>query len=109
MRKIINGKLYDTNTATPIGTWSNNLPTSDFRHETTTLYITKKGNFFIAGESGPLGRYAYSVGNIISRGEGMFALTKEEALDWVEKHLETNKLETKKFEDYFIIDLVEEA
>jgi hypothetical protein len=103
MRKIIEGKIYDTNTATEIGTWSNNLSTRDFRNETTTLYITKKGNFFMAGESGPMGSYAYSVGNGTSGGEGMFALTKEEALEWAERHLEA-----KEYEEYFK-DIIEEA
>ncbi len=103
MRKIIEGKIYDTNTATEIGTWSNNLSTRDFRNETTTLYITKKGNFFMAGESGPMGSYAYSVGNVTSGGEGMFVLTKEEALEWAERHLDV-----KEYEKYFK-DIIEEA
>lgn len=103
MKKLIDGKVYNTDTATPIGTWSNNLSTRDFRNETATLYVTKKGAFFVAGESGPMGSFAYSVGNMTSGGEGLFALTKEEALEWAERHLD--------LEDYeeFFSDMIEEA
>lgn len=103
MKKIINRKVYNTETATPIGTWSNNLSTRDFRNETATLYVTKKGAFFVAGESGPMGSFAHSEGNMTSGGEGLFALTIEEALEWAERHLD--------LEDYeeFFSDMIEDA
>lgn len=103
MKKIIDGKVYNTETARIIGTWSNNLSTSDFRNETATLYVTKKGNFFVAGESGPMGSFAYSVGDMTSGGEGLFTLTREEALGWAERHLDPED-----YEEYFS-DLIEEA
>lgn len=103
MKKIIDGKMYNTDTATPIGTWSNNLSTRDFRNETATLYVTKKGAFFVAGESGPMGSFAYSVGDMTSGGEGLFALTKKEALEWAERYLDPED-----YEEYFS-DLIEEA
>jgi len=57
----------------------------------------------VAGESGPLGCFAKSVGNGSTGGEGLFTLTREEALEWAERHLDP--------EDYeeFFSDLIEEA
>lgn len=103
MKKILEGKVYNTETARVIGTWSNNLPISDFRNETATLYVTKKGNFFVAGESGPMGSFAHSEGNMTSGGEGLFALSKREALDWAERHLDAEEYEE------FFADIIEEA
>ena len=103
MKKIIDGKVYNTDTATRIGSWSNNLSSRDFRNESATLYVTKKGSFFVAGESGPMGSFAYSVGDMTSGGEGLFALTREEALEWAERHLNPED-----YEEHFS-DMIEEA
>ena len=81
MKKIIDGKVYNTETADSIGSYWNGYDQSDFHYEELTLYKTKKGSFFVAGESGPLGCFAKSVGNgFTSGGEGLFTLTREEAL-----------------------------
>ena len=103
MKKVIHSTVYNIEPATPIGTWCNNPSTRDFRNETATLYVTKKGAFFVAGESGPMGSFAYSVGDMTSGGEGLFALTIEEALEWAERHLD--------LEDYeeFFSDMIEDA
>ena len=39
MKKIINGRKYDTETAKEIGYWSNGYPCSDFNHCNETLYL----------------------------------------------------------------------
>lgn len=103
MKKIIGGKLYNTETADPIGSYWNGHTQGDFHYEELTLYKTKKGNFFVAGESGPLGCFARSAGNGTSGGEGLFALTREEALEWAERHLDPED-----YEEHFS-DLIEEA
>ena len=103
MKNVIDGKRYDTATATEIGTYSNDLPVSDFRNETITLYVTKRGNFFIAGESGPMGYFATSVGNETRGGDGLEALGKEEALEWAERYLDCED-----YESYFK-GMIEEA
>jgi hypothetical protein len=103
MKKIIDGKVYNTETADSIGIYWNGYAQSDFHYEELTLYKTKKGSFFVAGESGPLGCFAKSVGNGFTGGEGLFTLTREEALEWAERHLDPED-----YEEYFS-DLIEEA
>ena len=45
MKKIINGRKYDTETAKEIGYWSNGYPCSDFNHCEETLYLKKTGEY----------------------------------------------------------------
>ena len=47
MKKIINGKIYNTKNAIKLVCVSNNLWYSDFRNLTEGLFITKKWNFFV--------------------------------------------------------------
>lgn len=88
MRKIIDGKAYDTETAdlicslSPVG-----YSRSDFRWEDTSLYRTKKGRFFIAGEGGALSRWARSIGdNGHGPGDGLTLVDDDEARSLVERH-----------------------
>jgi len=78
MKKVIDGKTYNTKTATEIGNYHNSLGLSDFRHIDESLYVTKKGTYFTAGDGGPMTKYAEH-----SNG-GMEILSKEEALQWCE-------------------------
>lgn len=52
MKKIINGKMYNTETATELGDFWNGLSTSDFRNLSETLYRKKNGEFFLYGQGG---------------------------------------------------------
>jgi len=52
MKKIINGKRYDTETAQLIGSASYSNRT-DFRFWSEELYRKKTGEFFLYGEGGP--------------------------------------------------------
>lgn len=84
MKKIINGKIYNTDTATRIGgdVHSNR---SDFRYEDTDLYRTPKGAFFLQGEGGPYSRWSRPCGsNGMSGGHGIQAMSAIEALAWCE-------------------------
>jgi len=86
MKQVIGGKVYNTETAEEIGSYANNLGTRDFRDLEETLYKTRKGNFFIAGEGGALTRWAKIAGDGSGPGEGIEALNKQEALAWCESH-----------------------
>ena len=61
MKKIINGRKYDTDTASMVGEWSDGYP-SDFRYEAETLYRKRNGEYFILGEGNAMSRYAESRG-----------------------------------------------
>lgn len=87
MRKIINGKLYDTNTAELIDTYYNEYPASDFKHYSEELYKKKTGEFFLYGEGGALSKYAKSCGtNSWTGGSALTPLTEEEAKKWLEEY-----------------------
>jgi len=105
MKRVIEGKRYDTSTAQEIGAWRNGHPTSDFEYCEEKLYLTSKGNFFLAGEGGAYSRYAQSHGNATGGGEAITPLTREEAFQWAQEHLEP--------EDYadspYFSDLIEDA
>ena len=52
MKKIIEGKVYDTETADCAAEWSSPHTRSDFHYCEEGLYRTKKGTWFLAGEAG---------------------------------------------------------
>ncbi len=54
MRKIINGKTYNTETATKIATGNNGKSPRDCWYRTEELYKTKKGSYFICNEHSDL-------------------------------------------------------
>jgi len=103
MKQVIEGLRYDTETAQEIGNYSNNLGDRDFHNINESLYITKNGRFFLAGEGGPLTKYAQAAGNMTSGGERIIALSQGEALDWCEQHLDADE-----YEKYFQ-DMISEA
>lgn len=52
MKKIINGKKYDTDTAKEVGYSNNGLLSTDIDYIEETLYQKKTGEFFLYGEGG---------------------------------------------------------
>lgn len=93
MKKIINGKKYDTATAKEVGSWSNNLSYRDFSHCEETLYRKKTGEYFLHGEGGPMSRYAERVGDMWGDGESIHPMTFDEACKWAEDHLDGDEYE----------------
>lgn len=94
MKKIINGKRYDTDTAKLMGSDSYSNP-RDFHHWVEELYRKTTGEFFLYGAGGPATKYAQAVGqNEWSGGERIMPLSVEDAKEWVEKHLTADDYET---------------
>lgn len=95
MKKIVDGKRYDTETAEEIAYYSNDLYTTDFGWYEETLYRTKNGNWFIAGEGGAMTGYSRPCGNNGScGGSDIRPLTNNEAKEWLEGNDEIEALET---------------
>lgn len=93
MKKIINGKKYDTTTATRVGSYSFSN-SRDFNHFSEELYCKTTGEYFLYGEGGPNSKYSRTVGqNEWSGGEEITPLTEEEARKWAEKHLTGDEYE----------------
>ena len=94
MKKIINGKVYDTETAKEVGSWCTAGSWRDFNHMEETLYKKKTGEFFIYGEGGPMTKYAQSIGqNEWSGGERIMPMSFSEAQKWAEDHLDGEEYE----------------
>lgn len=93
MKKIINGKRYDTDTAKEMGHDSYSNP-SDFNHWEEILYRKNTGEFFLYGAGGARSRYAVSTGqNWWSSGEKIIPLTLDAAKSWCEEHLDADAYE----------------
>lgn len=103
MRQIIQGKRYDTETATLVGEASHGYG-GDFSSWEAGLWRTPRGAFFLAGEGGPMTRWARSVDHsTTSGGRGIIPLSREEARGWAEDHLGTDVLEQ------FFPDMIRDA
>ena len=94
MKKIINGKMYDTETAKELGFDQNTGDTRDFRWVCETLYRKRTGEFFLHGQGGPASKYAVSYGsNEWGGGSKIIPLTWEAARKWAEEHLDADEYE----------------
>lgn len=97
MKKIIDGKVYNTETAACVGEWSNEYYCNNFKYASEELYKKKNGEFFLYGEGGPISIYAVSTGNSSwSGGSKINPLTPKEAYSWA-----MEKLSASKFEEIF--------
>lgn len=98
MKSIINGKVYNTETAEYITSWNNCIYTSGARYVKEDLYITKKGQYFVAEEG-----LAYSYYGKFKNHCGIRLITKEEILELLEKYEMYEEIE-----EYFS-DILEEG
>lgn len=90
MKKIINGKLYNTDTARQIGSWESNA-TDSLYWVSETLFQKQRGEFFLYGEGGPGSKYAKAAGQgNWSGGEKIIPLSYYTAQAWAEKHLDAD-------------------
>ncbi len=85
MRRVVEGKVYDTATATEICDVSEGR-SGDFEQIVAELYQTKKGAFFLDGWGGAATRFKKSVqGNGWVGSDATIPLTIEEARTYCEK------------------------
>jgi hypothetical protein len=80
MKKVIDGKLYNTETAHEIA--SDSQHPSDFRYRAETLYQTRKGAWFLYGQS--VIQFSQVLGG--QSFDAIIPLTAGKALDWLEQH-----------------------
>lgn len=81
-RKIIDGKLYDTNTANYIGHWDNGEDYDSLYYYGEDLYQKKNGEFFIEKDGIPRKSYGSTV-----FGSELGTIEDEDARKWIERHL----------------------
>lgn len=91
MKKVINRKLYDTETAKEIGCCDNDYPRNDFYFYEETLYQKRTGEFFLFGSGNAASKYSRSVGqNSWCGDERIIPMAYESARKWVEEHLDAD-------------------
>lgn len=94
MKKIINGRKYDTSTATKIDYCDNGYYHTDFQHACETLYRKRNGEYFLHAEGGPLSEHATVRGDNRGYGESIAPLTIADAKDWAQKKLDGDEYES---------------
>ncbi len=95
MKKIINGKVYDTDKAERVGEWDNGKWDDRLYRCCEDLYRKRTGEFFLHGYGGPGSKYAVSCGNNSWSGsEKIIPLSYEAAQKWAEEHLNGDEYES---------------
>jgi hypothetical protein len=94
-RAVVNGKLYDTRTATWIADIGSAPGTSidEFRYWEAELFVSANGNFFMCGSGNARSPFAREYGqNGWTGSEGIVALKPAEALAYAENVAGTDTL-----------------
>ena len=92
MKKIINGKKYDTDTAKCLSYDGNGY--TGFQRCYEELYRKRTGEYFLYGEGGAMSKYARSCGNNSRCGsEDIIPLTEAQARQWAEDHCTADEYE----------------
>ena len=93
MKKIINGKRYDTDTAIQVAEWESGYP-NDFSYFCEQLYRKRTGEYFIFGHGNAASKYAISAGNNSwAGGSALIPLTYDSAREWGEDHMDADEYE----------------
>jgi len=93
MKKVVGGKIYDTKTARKIDSTDRGSK-EGLNSLKESLYITKKGAYFLSGEGGPFSRYAVLAGNgDFIGGSGIVPMTIRGALRWCEQYSDFTTIE----------------
>ena len=89
MKKIINGKKYDTDTAERLANYEmGGVCCNDIHYVNETLYRKATGEYFIFGEGGAYSCYGSpAVGGGYVAGEAILPLSTAEAMVWAEAHM----------------------
>lgn len=86
MKKVVDGKTYNTKTALFVAEDYSGYE-GDLYHCYEALYRSKKGAFFIHGRGGASSRYARRLPDgWYGPGEEIRPISREDALRWCERH-----------------------
>ena len=84
MKKVIDGKMYNTDSADKLADWSYSDP-GDFKYHEKILYRTKKGTLFMYETGGAMSPMAVSLGNNNTGGSStIYPVSEEEAIQFLE-------------------------
>lgn len=91
MKKIINGKLYNTETAKEVGTHKGAWFEEDCYFSEHSLYMKENGEWFLVGKGNSL--YCYDKDSYYGELEGgyiIYPISNEEAKVWIEKYMDVD-------------------
>jgi len=95
MKKIIKGKVYDTETAQELGTITSNVGPNDYGYWEETLYKKRTGEYFLHGSGNAASRYARQVAqNEWTGGETIRPMSFEAARKWAEESMDADDYES---------------
>ena len=92
MKRIIDGKRYDTSTAEEIATATHGYK-SEFSYYEETLYCKRTGEYFLYGYGHGESKYAKQVLGAWGPGEDIIPMTYEQAREWAERNLDAEEYE----------------
>ena len=92
MRKIIDGRRYDTDTAEEIATAKHGYK-NEFSYYEETLYCKRTGEYFLYGYGHGESKYAERGFDGWGPGEDIIPMDYEQARQWAEKNLEVDDYE----------------
>lgn len=85
MKRVIAGRVYNTDTADHVCELPCSAFPGDFRYHDTDLYRTKNGNYFLAGSGGPMSMWAEpAMGGGTCGGKGIIPVDKDDAREHAE-------------------------
>lgn len=93
MKKIINGKMYNTETAKELGGYWNGYSEGDFYFLKETLYLKKSGEYFLHGEGGAASKYWKRFGDGRIGDNVIIPFSEEEAKEWAVEYLSADEYE----------------
>lgn len=94
MKRVIDHRVYDTDTAREMASWDNGLYVNDLGWVSETLYRKRTGEWFVFGEGGAATKYAKPDGpSSWVGGERVMPLTGEQAREWAERRLDGDEAE----------------
>jgi len=86
MKKIIDGKIYNTDTAALIGELECTYNHGDFHYHDTALYRSPRGAYFLAGDGNAYSMWGHAVGdNGRGGGSGLCIINKSDARYYAEQ------------------------
>lgn len=94
MKKVIRGRLYDTEKAVLVGEFYDEaMPGNDLAYYREELYRKRTGEYFIYGTGNAGSKYSVWRGSTASGTEKIVPMTYQQAQEWAEENLPRNVYE----------------
>ena len=88
MKVKFDGRVYDTETATLLASYTNGLPITDDYYVDAFLYVKKNGEYFLNCHGGAKSEYSFVSDNQTFRDEYIIPIMNNKLKDWVIGHSE---------------------